>query len=147
MSDMTIKQQLMEDMKTAMRAGDAVARDTIRFLMSEIKNVELDNGEQDDQGVQKIVASQVKKIKEGIEEFKKAGRDDLIVDEETKVTVLENYLPKQLSDAELEEAVKKVLAENADNTNKGQVIGLAMKAVDGQADGGRVSAMVNKLLS
>lgn len=135
----------MDDMKSAMRGGDSVTRDTIRFLMSEIKNHELDHGEQDDAGVQKIAASQVKKIKEGIEEFKKAGRDDLADDEEGKLKVLANYLPKQLTDGELEEIVKRVVGENAGG-NVGQIIGQVMKAVGGSADGNRVSALVGSLL-
>jgi uncharacterized protein YqeY len=144
---MTIKSQLMEDLKAAMKAGDAMTRDTIRFLQSEVKNHEIDHGEQDDAGVQKVVASQVKKIKEGIEEFIKGGREDLVDDEKAKVAVLEKYLPKQLSDEELSALVEKTIGGLSDTSNRGQVIGAVMKAVAGQADGGRVSAKVNEILS
>lgn len=136
----------MDDLKVAMRAGDAVTRDTIRFLQSEIKNFEIDNGEQNDTGVQKIIASQVKKMNEAIEEFAKASRSDLVTEEKAKVEVLSKYLPKQLGDEELTVLVQKTISEMSDTSNRGQVIGAVMKVVAGQADGGRVSAKVNEIL-
>ena len=138
----TIKKQLIEDMKEAMKARESVRLGVVRFLMSEIKNYEIDNGEQDDAGIQRLVASQVKKMKEAIEEFEKAGRSDLVEEELPKVAVLEGYLPEQMSDEELEKIVGEVMAEMGEVKNVGQVIGAVMKKVAGKADGGRVKEAV-----
>ncbi|HEX7018131.1 MAG TPA: GatB/YqeY domain-containing protein [Patescibacteria group bacterium] len=142
---MPMKQQLMEDMKQAMRDRDTVKLGVVRFLMSEIKNYEIDNGEQDDAGVMKIIQKQVKQMKDAISEFEKAGRSDLVEEESQKVAILETYLPQQMSDDELAKIVDEVLTEAA-HTQMGPVMAEVMKRVAGQADGGRVSAMVRSKL-
>lgn len=138
---MDIKSQLLEDMKQAMKSKDMDALGVIRFLRSEIQNYEIDNGEQNDAGVQKIIASQVKKIKDAVADFKKAGRDDLVSAEEAKIVVMEKYLPEQLSDEELEKIVDTVMLETEEK-NVGKLIGVVMKQVSGRADGNRVSAVI-----
>ena len=143
---MPLKDQLMEDMKNAMRAKDSVRLGVIRFLRSEIKNVEIDHGDQDDEGVLKIIARQVKSMKDANSEYEKGGREDLVEDNNTKISILEEYLPEQLSDGELETIVKKVI-DAAEEKNMGKIIGQVVKEVSGKADGGRVSQMVRKLLS
>lgn len=143
---MLLKDQLLEDMKNAMRARDSVRLDVIRFLRSEIKNVEIDHGDQDEAGVLKIVARQVKSMKDANAEFIKAGREDLAQENDAKIAILEGYLPAQLTDEELEAVVKTVIASNADK-NIGKIIGQVVAQTDGKADGGRISQMVRKLLS
>jgi len=138
---MTIKDQLMEDMKTAMKAHDSVTLDAIRFLRAEIKNFEIDNGDQDDTGVLKLIQRQIKQMKDAIAEYAKGGRQDLVDAETAKMNVLEKYLPQQLSDEALSQIIDDVLGANA-GANMGAVIGQVMKRVEGQADGGRVSAMI-----
>ncbi|MCB9813081.1 MAG: GatB/YqeY domain-containing protein [Pseudomonadales bacterium] len=142
---MNLKDQLIEDMKSAMKARDAVKLGVVRYLRSEIKNFEIDNGEQNDEGVIKIISSQAKKMRDAILEFKEAGRDDLVVQEEEKIMIMDSYLPKQLTDAELEEIVSKVISQSEEK-NMGKLIGESVKAVAGKADGSRISAMIrNKL--
>jgi len=143
---MSLKDQLMEDMKNAMRARDALKLGAIRFLQAEVRNVEIDNGDQDDAGVQKIVARQIKQMKDAITDYKTGDRADLIADEEAKIKVLEAYVPKQLSDAELQAIVAAVVAATPGG-NMGQLIGQVMKQVEGQADGGRVSALIKAQLA
>ena len=143
---MPLKDQLMEDMKNAMRSRDSVRLDVIRFLRSEIKNIEIDHGEQNDEGVLKIISRQVKSMKDANSEYEKGGREDLVEDNNIKIQILEGYLPEQLSEEELESIVKKVI-DNADEKNMGKIIGQVVKEVSGKADGGRVSQMVRKLLS
>lgn len=143
---MPLKAQLTEDMKNAMRAKDAYKLGVIRFMISDIRNFEIDNGEQDDAGVEKLIAKQVKQMKDAITEFEKGGRNDLVEEEQGKVAILEAYLPKQLSDDELKTIVDGVVSQQAGNTNMGQIMGLVMKEVAGRADGGRVSAMVKQAL-
>jgi uncharacterized protein YqeY len=142
---MDIKSQLTEDMKQAMRDKDTDKLGTIRFLLSEIKNVEIDEGVQDDAGVQKIISRQIKQIRDARSDFERAGRTDLVEQEDAKLAVLEAYLPAQLSDNELEALVDEAIAESVDK-NMGKIIGAVMQKAAGQADGGRVAAAVrNKL--
>lgn len=142
---MTLQEQLMEDMKQAMRDKNTVALGVIRFLRSEIQNYKIDHGDQDDIGVQKIIASQVKKMKDAVVEFKNAGRNDLVSEEEKKIAIMETYLPTQLSDSALEAIVTKVISESEDK-NMGKLIGAVMKEVAGQADGARVSSLIRHKL-
>lgn len=142
---MNLQEQLMEDMKQAMRDKNMLKLGVIRLLRSEIKNFEIDNGPQDDAGVQKVIASQVKKMKDALIEFKNAGRDDIVADEEAKLVIMEAYLPQQLSDEELETIVTRVVAA-AEDKNMGKLIGVVMKEVAGKADGNRVSALVRSKL-
>lgn len=143
---MTLQQQLIEDMKTAMKARDTVKLSVIRFLRSEIKNYEIDHGEQDDQGVQKIIATQVKQTKDAITEFDKGGRQDLVDQELAKVEVLESYLPEQLTDEELQQIVSEVVAKQG-GKNMGQLMSAVMAQVQGRAAGNRVAAMVKQQLA
>lgn len=143
---MSLKQQLTEDMKTAMRARDMVRLNTIRFLQAEIRNIEIDNGEQDDAGIHKIIARQIKQLKEGIAEYESAGRADTVAEEQQKLTVLEGYLPQQMSDEALQIIIKEVMEANP-GMAQGQLIGQVMRQVSGQADGQRVSQMVQATLA
>ncbi len=143
---LTLKEQLTEDMKNAMRSGEQLKRDTVRFLMSAIKNFEIDNGPQNDDGVVKIVAREVKKMKDALTDFIKAGRQDIVEEENKKIAILEAYLPKQLTPEELEATVKEVLAE-VGNSDFGKAMKAVMAKVQGKADGGQVSATVKKFLT
>ncbi len=143
---MSLSQQLIDEMKQAMKAGDKVKLSVIRFLRSEIKNYEIDHGEQDDAGIEKIVAKQVKQVKESITEYKKAGRDDLVSEEEPKLKILEEYLPEQMSDEELQVVIDEVLS-TMDNPEIGPAIGQVMGKVQGKADGSKVSALVRQALA
>ncbi|MCL4208909.1 GatB/YqeY domain-containing protein [Patescibacteria group bacterium] len=143
---MSLKDQLMEDMKNAMRSRDSAKLDVIRFLRSEIKNIEIDHGDQDDAGVLKIVARQIKSMKDANTEFINAGREDLAKENDSKIAILETYMPAQLSDAELEEIVKSTI-ESSEDKNMGKIIGQVVAKTEGKADGGRISQMVRKLLS
>lgn len=140
---MTLKEQLTEDMKSAMRQRDMVKLNTIRFLKAQITNVEIDQGELDEDGVVKVIQKQVKQMKEAMQDYAKGGRQDLVDDEQAKVDILESYLPQGLSEAEIEAIVDKVVAENAGQP-MGPVMGQVMKAIAGRADGATVSALVKK---
>ncbi len=141
-----LKQQLTEDMKNAMRAHDSLKLNTIRFLMSAMKNWEIDNGELDDAGFLMITAREVKKMKEAVLDFVKGGRQDLVDEENQKIAILEAYLPKQMSDEELLVAVHQVLDES-ETKEFGPLMKAVMVKVKGLADGNRVSATVKKVLA
>lgn len=140
-----LKTKFMDDMKTALRAHDTARLNTVRFLLSELKNWEIDHGEQDDAGVQAVIAREVKKQKDALNDFKNAGRADLVTEVEAKIVVMESYLPKQLSDEELQKIVQKELAAS-EKKDFGAVMKAVMAQVKGQADGARVSALVKASL-
>jgi uncharacterized protein len=142
---MNLQTQLTEEMKQAMRDRDMVKLGVIRYLRSEIKNHEIDHGEQDDAGIQKIIASEVKKVKDALADFKKAGRDELVDQEEAKIAIMEEYLPEQMSDDDLVVVIDRVIAES-DEKHMGKIIGAVMKEVAGKADGGRVSQLIKEKL-
>lgn len=142
---MSLKQQLTEEMKQAMRDRNSLKLNTIRFLLSEIKNVEIDDGEQDDAGVQRIVMRQIKSIKDAVEDFKKAGRTEIVDEEMQKVTVLEAFLPAQLSDEELLKIAGEVRAATGID-QMGQLIGAVKAKVGDAADGKRVADAVKQVL-
>ncbi len=143
---MSLKTQLTEDMKQAMRDRNSAKLNTIRYMMSEIKNWEIDNGEQDDAGVQQLIAKQIKQMKDAISEFEKGGRQDLVDEESGKVKFLEVYLPAQLSDDELKAIVTEVIAVT-EPKSMGPVMQAVRAKVGDRADGGRVSACVKAALN
>lgn len=142
----TLKIQLT----TAMKAHDAVTVDTVRFLLAAVRNVAIDKygaeGEAKitDADILDVVKKQVKTHHESVEAFTKAGRAELAQQEKAQLTVLEQYLPKQMSDEELKALIAPVAAQGGDF---GPLMGKAMAAVKGGADGGRVSAILKQLLS
>jgi len=138
---MSIKAHLTEEMKSAMRARDAARLETLRYALSRIKNVEIDEGELDDAGVEKILAKIVKEIRESIVEYGQGNRADLVEKEEQKLTVMKAFLPEPLSDEELHAIIDQVKQDNP-GLSGGQLIGAVLAKAGGRADGGRVAAML-----
>ena len=147
---MDLKTQLTNDLKTAMKSGDVVRKDTIRALKSAIKNAEIAGGDAlSDEDVLKVLIKQAKQRKDPIEQFRKANRLDLSEQEEKELAVIEAYLPKQLSDDEIAERAKLVIADLGIDNMKGmgQVMQRLSKDLAGIADGKRISQVVRALLS
>ena len=143
---MSLQDQLFEEMKQAMKAHDQLKLDVIRLLRARIKNVEIDRGEQDDAGVQKIVQQMIKQWKDAIIDYKKGNRDDLVQEAEAKVKLLTVYLPAQLSDDELKQIIEEVKTTTGLD-QVGPLIGQVKQKVGNQADGRRVAQLVNQLMS
>jgi len=143
---MSLKEEITQQMKTAMKAREMETLTTIRSLMSEIKNFEIDNGEQDDAGVQKIVARMIKQWKDAINDYKAGNRADLVEEAEKKIVVLEQFLPEQMSEAEVRKIAESVVASAGADAKPGPVTGMVMKQVAGKADGGTVAKIVRELL-
>ncbi len=146
---MSLQEQLKEDMKIAMRDKDVVARDTIRFLNSAIKQIEVDERRAlDDNDVIKLIQKAIKQRNESIEHFKLASRDDLVEAETAQLKVLEKYLPKQLSDEELETKIRDIISATGATSIKdmGKIMGVASKDLAGIADGKRINETVKKIL-
>ena len=151
-NDMTLEQQIQEDIKAAMKAKDTVAMNATRAIKGEIllfKTSEGGSKEVTDGDVQKMIQKLVKQRKEAAEQFVAAGRQELADNELAEAAVMEKYLPKQLSEAEVEAKVKEIIAEVGATSIKdmGKVMGAANKALAGQSDGRTISTVVKKLLS
>ena len=147
---MSLKEKLKEDLKTTMRDKEVVKRDSIRAINTMIKQIEVDERrELDDEEVIKLIQRGIKQREEAITQYKGAGRDDLVQKEQEQVDVFMLYLPKQLTDEELESGMKEIIAETGATSMKdmGKVMGMATKKFAGVADGKRINEMVKKLLA
>ena len=147
---MSLKEKLNEDLKQAMRDKEVVKRDSIRAINTIIKQVEVDERRVlDDAEVIKLVQRGIKQREEAISQYRAASRDDLVQKEQEQVDVFMLYLPKQLSDVELENGMKEIISEVGATSLKdmGKVMGVASKKFAGVADGKRINEMVKKLLS
>ena len=147
---MSLKDQITEDMKTAMRAKDSERLGTIRLLLSAIKQKEVDERVVvDDLAVVAIVDKLIKQRKDSIEAFKKAERKDLADKEAAELVVLQAYLPTRLSADEVMAAVKAIVAElgSSGPGDMGKVMGAVKAQLAGKADMGQVSAAVKAALA
>ena len=146
---MSLKEQLKEDLKTAMRAKEIVKRDCIRAINTMIKQIEVDERvELNDEDIIKLIQRGIKQREEAISQYKEASRDDLVQREQEQVNVFKEYLPQQISDEELELGMKEII-ENVKATSMkdmGKVMGQATKKFAGVADGKRINEMTKKLL-
>ena len=146
---MSIKDKLMEDLKTAMRSRDTARTGVLRYLRSEIHNQEIEDGKElDDNGVMAVLEKQAKQRHDSIDAFKQGNRPDLVDKEEAQLAVIMGYLPEQLSDDEIAEIAKDVIAEvGASNPgDMGRVMGAMMPRLRGKAEGRKVSQVVSTLL-
>lgn len=136
----------------AMRAKEALRLSVIRGLLSSFTNELVAKSrkpdeELSDEEVLGVISRAVKQRKDSIEQFEKGGRADLAESEKEELTILQSYLPEQMSEEEVEAFVKaKIEAENPDKEKKGQFMGSIMKELKGKADGSHVKAAVDKLL-
>ncbi|MGJ0351779.1 GatB/YqeY domain-containing protein [Arcobacter cryaerophilus gv. pseudocryaerophilus] len=147
---MSLKEKLNEDLKQAMRDKEVVKRDSIRAINTMIKQIEVDERRVlDDAEIIKLVQRGIKQREEAISQYRAASRDDLVQKEQEQVDVFMLYLPKQLSDEELENGMKEIISEVGATSLKdmGKVMGVASKKFAGVADGKRINEMVKKLLS
>jgi uncharacterized protein YqeY len=147
---MTLKDRITEDMKAAMRARQADRLSAIRMLLAAIKQREVDGRlEADDVLVSSIVDKQIKQRRDAIAQFEAGGRADLVAREKAEIDVLSEYLPKQMSEAEIDAAIGTAIAEAgaAGPSAMGRVMGLLKPRLAGKADIGRVSALVKQRLS
>ena len=146
---MSLKEQLKTDLKEAMRTKDILKRDTIRAINTMIKQIEVDQRiDLGDEDVIKLIQKGIKQREEAILQFKEASRDDLVKNEQDQIDVFALYLPKQLSDEELETIIKTIITEVGATSMKdmGKIMNPAKEKIGGSADGKRINEMVKKLL-
>ena len=147
---MSLKAQITEDMKTAMRAKDSARLGTIRLLQAAMKQREVDERiELDDAAIVAIVDKLIKQRKDSITAFASANRADLADIEKAELEVLKVYLPERMSEAEITAAVQAIVAEVGATgpADMGKVMGKVKPALAGKADMGLVSAAVKAALS
>jgi len=145
-----IKEKLKDDLKVAMKAKDVFKRETIRFLMSALKQVEVDERrELSDDDIYKIIQKSIKQREDAASAYKKANRKELYEKEINEANLLKNYLPKQLATDELKVIISEVIKGCGASSMKdmGNVIKLTMSEVGSSADGKSVSSIVKELLS
>ncbi len=146
-----LTRELRLSLTTALKAGESRRVDTLRFLLAAVQNTAIAKygakGEEGltDADVLEVIKKQAKTHKESIDAFTKAGRTELAAKEKEELTILEVYLPKQLTDETIQALLAPVAASG--ETNFGKLMGSAMAAVKGQAGGGRVSSILKQMLS
>lgn len=147
---MSLKQQLKDDVKTAMREKNVVKRDSIRAINTMIKQIEVDEREElTDEDIIKLIQKGIKQRQEAVTQYKDASRDDLAEKEQEQIDIFSEYLPKQLSDEELENGLKEIIKQVSATSMKdiGKIMGQATKKFAGVADGKRINEITKKLLS
>jgi uncharacterized protein YqeY len=149
---MSLQEQITNGWKDAMRAGNGLRKDTLSGLRAAIKNAEIEArsgvGSMDDDGVLKVIEREAKKRRDAIEEFEKAGRPERVQAEQAELAILQEFLPEQLSEGELETLAREAVAESgaASAKDMGNVMKVLMPKIAGRADGKAASAAVKKLL-
>ncbi len=149
---MSLKAQLANDLADALRQGDDTRKSTIRMLMSAINTEEVAGSERRELGddeVLKVVAKQVKQRRDSVEEFNKAGREELAEKEAAEMKVLQGYMPEQAGREEIEAEARKVIDEVGASgpQDKGKVMQAIMPRLAGRAEGRDINEVVTQLLS
>lgn len=149
---MSLKKQILEDLKAAMKSGDTVKRDTLRMFDSMIKNVEIEKQKREeglsDEEVQVVAIRAIKQRRDAVEQYTAGGREDLVEKENAEIAVLLNYMPAQMSEKEAEAEAEKILANLGVTTKAdiGKAMGAAMGQLKGKVDGNLVKKIVEAKL-
>ena len=146
---MSLKEQLGEDLKSAMKEKDTIKKNVVQLIRAGVKQIEVDKRVTlDDEGVMEVIAKQLKQRRDSLPEYEKSGRDDLITQLKREMEILMGYLPKQLTHEELEEIVKEAVLATGAKTIKdiGKVMSYVMPKTKGVADGKEINAIVRSML-
>lgn len=147
-----LKQQLQEELTRAMKAQLELQKSVLRMLLSAITYYEIQKGgagyEASDEDVMSVIDKQVKQRKDSIEQFEKAGRQELADKEKEEMALLEKYLPEQISEEEVRNIVRETIASmgNVTMADMGKIMGAVMSKVKGKADGNLVGKIVRESL-
>ena len=147
---MSLQEQISAALKDAMRARDEVKMATLRLVLTAIKNREKEaRSLLEDQEVISVITTQIKQRREAIDQYQKAGREDLAQREESELQILQGYMPEQVSEEEISNTLDEIIAEVGAVSMKdmGKVMKAAMAKLAGKAEGGAINAMVKEKLS
>ncbi|HLV09518.1 MAG TPA: GatB/YqeY domain-containing protein [Halanaerobiales bacterium] len=145
----SIKEKLLEDMKTAMKKGEKDIVSVIRMVRAAVKNVEIEKRKDlDDQETIEVIAKELRQRKDSITEYEKVGKDKVVEDLEKEIEVLAEYLPEQLSREELEKIAEDKIEKTGAGSlaDMGKVMGAIMPEIKGKADGREVNEIVKEKL-
>lgn len=161
-----LKDKLQTDIKDALKSGNAIKRLVLSLVLSAVKFRELDkrnklsksgtdvsqleeNSKLNDEEINEVISSEIKKRKESIEQYQKGGREELAQKERDELNILMAYMPEQMSEDAVCDEVKKIISQTGASSPKdiGRVIGVVMAKVKGKADGQMVSKIVKELLN
>src|SRR6476469_6761447 len=143
MMDATLKSRMEADMRAAMKSGDVLLRDTLRFVLAGLKNAEIDKrSELTEEEGRSFLLKQGKRMQESIDQFSAAGRQDLVDHETAQLAILKRYLPSELTEEELAALVRDAISESDAEGPKdlGKVMKVLTAKAEGRADGKRLSA-------
>lgn len=146
---MTLNERLMADLKESMKNKETLRKSVIVMIRASIKQKEVDERiELNDDQILVLIAKQQKQTKDALEEFTKAQREDLVEQTNQEIEILASYLPQQLTDEELEAAVRNAIAATNAQSMKdmGKIMGKVTEVAKGRADGKRINEMVKKIL-
>lgn len=147
---MSLRERIDDDVKTAMRAGDAKRRDALRLLTAALKQREVDDRKSlVDADVVAVIEKMIKQRRDSVAQFEKGGRTDLVQNENFEISVLEAYMPAALSDADVDAAIAQAISEAGARgpADMGKVMGALKARLAGRADMGKVSARVKAQLA
>jgi len=146
---MSLSERLNEDMKQAMKSQDKFKLSVIRMIRSSIKNAEIDRRKTlDDNEVLDVLSREIKQRKDSLQEFEKAGRDDLVENLKKEIAIIAEYMPQPLSEEELKAIVRQTIQETgaSSKADMGKVMSALMPQVKGRADGKLVNQLVQQFL-
>jgi hypothetical protein len=148
---MSLEQQIMAEMKDAMKSKNESVLRSLRAIKAEIIKAKTEpgaGGEIDEATEQKFLQKMMKQRRDSLEIFEKQGREDLAIKEKEEMAVIEKFLPKQLSETEIKEALAAIIAQTGASSaaDMGKVMGMASKQLAGKADGKTISALVKEML-
>ena len=145
-----LKQRITEDMVSAMKAKDTQALKAIRMILGAIKQKEVDERiELDDVAISGVIQKMIKQRKDSISQFNQAGRDDLVAVEEAELAIINNYMPEQMSEAQITQAVEAAISSTGASSmqDMGKLMGMLKGQLAGKADMGQVSQVIKAKLS
>jgi uncharacterized protein len=146
---MSLKEKLLDDLKTAMRDKDNIRKNAVQMVRAAVLQIEKDKKiSLDDNGVIEVIAKEVKKRKDSLPDYEKSGRQDLIENLKLEILLLMKYMPQQLSEEELEVIVKQVITEIGARSpaDMGKVMQAVLPKVKGRADGKSINLITRKML-
>ena len=144
-----LKEKLLEDLKNSMKEKDEIRKNAVQMVRAAILQVEKDNGiTLEDNKIIEIIAKEVKKRKDSLDDYKKGGREDLVSKIEEEIKIISTYLPKQLTKDEIKEIVKQIIQEENATTLKdmGKVMKASKEKMGASADGKTINEVVKELL-
>jgi len=149
---MNLKEKINSDIKDAMRSGDTVRRDTLRFLDSAIKNTEIEKKKKEtglsDEEILEVITRSVKQRNDSIQQYINGGRPELADKEKAELEILKEFMPEQLSENEIRKVVKEIISDTGtvSASDMGKIMGQAMGKLKGKADGNIVKKIVGEEL-